>query len=170
MPDEEQQIAPSVQSQPEVPAEPPAVMADPEVKVPTEPLTWQASEYVHHHKGPVWYVGLMLVIGVLLAISVIFKLWLSVAVFLVMGVAIAVYAQRPPRALEYRLDEHGITIDGKLFPYDNFRSFGVISDLSWHSIDLEPTQRFMPRLTIIYGENLDELTDYFSVYLPRADR
>ena len=135
------------------------------------PLTWQATEYVQHHKSGGWYAGLGGVVLVLVVVAYIFHLWLSIGVFLAMGAAIAVYAHKPPRVLTYELNEDGVTIEGKQYPYRNFRSFGVVSDMDWHAIDLEPTQRFMPRLTILFGDDdFDVIVEHLSAYLPRADR
>ncbi len=136
-----------------------------------ETFSWQASEYVHHHKGVGWYAGLFLLVAVLLLAAVVFKLWLSVGVFLAMGVAIAVYAHKPPRVLTYELDAKNITIEGKAYPFNTFRSFGVLSDESWHTIDLEPTKRFMPRLTVLFSdEDFDDIVAHLEAHLPRADR
>jgi len=141
-------------------------------EVEEEPtFTWQASEYVHHHKGAGWYAGLVGVVGLLTIVAVLYKFWLSIGVFIAMGAAIAVYAQKPPRVLTYELDSNSVTIEGKSYPYKNFRSFGVISDIEWHTIDLEPTQRFMPRLTVLFSdEDFDSIVDHLSIHLPRADR
>jgi len=136
-----------------------------------ETISWQASEYVHHHKGAGWYAVLGLIVFILLAIAVIFKLWLSIGVFIAMGAAIAVYAYKPPRVLSYQLDPHGVTIEGKNYPFETFRSFGVLSDASWHTIDLEPAKRFMPRLNILFGdEDFDNIVAHLEAHLPRADR
>ena len=132
---------------------------------------WQASEYVQHHKGAGWYMALGGVVLVLLAVAVFTQQWLSIAVFLVMAAAVVVYAHKPPRVLLYQLDSKGIIIEGKPYAYSQFRSFGVLPDLSWHTIDLEPTQRFMPRLTIIFDENdFDSIVNHLSLHLPRTDR
>ncbi len=134
-------------------------------------FSWQASEYVHHHKGKGWYLGLFVVVAVLSVVAGFIHQWLSIGVFVAMGAAIAVYAQKPPRVLTYDLDNHSVTIEGKTYPYKNFRSFGVISDIEWHTIDLEPTQRFMPRLTVLFGdEDFDAIVDHLSIHLPRTDR
>ena len=132
---------------------------------------WQASEYVQHHKGPGWYFGLGAVVLVLLGVAILTHQWLSIAVFLVMAIAVVVYAHKPPRILTYMLDSTGITIEDKFYPYDQFRSFAVLQDSEWHAIDLEPTQRFMPRLTVIFvSEDLDGIVEHLSFHLPRTDR
>ncbi|HSX01336.1 MAG TPA: hypothetical protein VLF67_03780 [Candidatus Saccharimonas sp.] len=134
-------------------------------------LKWQASEYVHHQKGPGWYLGLAGIVVGLLLIAFIFHLWLSMGVFVVMGAAIAVYARRPPRVMSYELTHTSLIIEDKHYPYSNFRSFGVISDENWHTIDLEPRQRFMPRLSVLFGdEDFEAIVGHLAQHLPRADR
>lgn len=133
--------------------------------------SWQASEYVHHHKGLSWYAGLAGILIVLLAIAVLTKQWLSIAVFAVMGAAIAVYANKPPRVLTYELDGTSIAIEGKVYPYKTFRSFSVMRDAEWHSIDLEPTQRFMPRMTLLFADDdYDTIVSHLDLHLPQVDR
>ncbi len=138
---------------------------------PEDPLAWQASEYIHHHKGARWYIGLAVIMGVLLLVAYIFQLWLSIGVFIAMALAIIVYAHRPPRVLSYKLSSDGVDIESKHYSYSTFRSFGVISDEDWHAIDLEPTQRFMPRLTLLFGDDqFDDIVDHLTLHLPRTDR
>jgi hypothetical protein len=138
---------------------------------PEEPYEWQASEYIQHHKGVVWYVGLFSVVAALLVIAVIMKIWLSIGVFLAMAAAIVVYAKKPPRVLAYHVDDKGIKIEGKDYPYATFRSFSVVSEEEWHSIDLEPVQRFVPRLSLLFGDDdFDAIVTHLVRHLPRDDR
>jgi len=104
-------------------------------------------------------------------IAFLLHFWLSIGVFIVMGAAVIVYAQRPPRTLTYQLSADGLRIDQRLFSYQNFRSFSVMRDIDWHSIELDPTQRFMPRLTVLFDENdIDSIVSHLLQHLPRADR
>jgi hypothetical protein len=133
--------------------------------------SWEASEYVHHHKGMGWYLGLLGLLAVLVAAAVLLKLWLTIGAFLVMALAIVVYARRPPRTLLYELSQKGIMIDGKEYPYAEFRSFGVLKDLEWHTIDLEPVRRFNPRMSILFdNDDFDAIVGHLELHLPRTDR
>lgn len=132
---------------------------------------WQATEYVHHHKSAGWYAGLIGVIVVLVGGAALLGLWLYIAVFLIMGVAVFVYARKPPRVMTYELSAEGVHIDGKLFPFAIFRSFGVMPDDEWHSIDLEPAKRFSPRMVLLFNEeNFEEIVGHLELHLPRVDR
>jgi hypothetical protein len=149
-----------------------ATLEDAKVEQPElDSFSWQASEYIHHDKKPGWFVILFLITAVLVGVAVLFQQWFSIPVVLVMAIAVLVYAVKPPRVLNYSLDESGITIDAKHYPYPQFRSFAVVQDVGWHSIDLEPTQRFMPRLTILFdNDDFSTIVGVLSESLPEVDR
>jgi hypothetical protein len=148
-----------------------------ELAMPDEPtgpemaFSWQASEYVHHHKSTGWYAALVGAVVALMAGAVLLKLWLYMAVFLIMGIAVMVYARKPPRTMMYELSSEGVHIDGKLFPFTVFRSFSVMPDEEWHSIDLEPAKPFNPRMVLLFNtEDFDEIVGHLELHLPRVDR
>lgn len=134
-------------------------------------FSWQASEYVHHRKGPGWYAGFIGGLAALSALAIWLHFWLTIGAFVAMGIAIVVYAHRPPRTLLYELTPTGITIDGRQFDFSQFRSFGVLPDEEWHSIDLEPVKRFDPRMTILFDDaDFDEIVGHLELHLSRIDR
>ncbi|MFI5240332.1 MAG: hypothetical protein ACHQUB_01320 [Candidatus Saccharimonadia bacterium] len=134
-------------------------------------FSWQASEFIHHQKQGLWYFGFAVVALLLIGIALITKQWFSAAVFVAMAFALLVYAKKEPRVLNYMIDDGGISVENKLYRYEQFRSFSVFNDVAWHSIDLDPTQRFQPRLTIIFeSKDLDSILGILSQNLPRADR
>ncbi len=134
-------------------------------------FSWQASEFIHHQKKGSWYGIFAVIVVALIVIGIITKQVLSVMVFVAMGGAVAVYANKEPRVLEYLLDNNGITVGEKLYRYDQFRSFAVFNDVAWHSIDLDPLQRFQPRLTVMFqSQDLTQIEGILSAHLPRIDR
>jgi hypothetical protein len=175
-----EQVDPEAETMPDAAAEAPAEEASGDVMTPEEldearasevAYSWEASEYVHHHKGMGWYLGLLGLLVVLVAVAVLLKLWLTIGAFLAMALAIVVYARRPPRTLLYELSQKGIKIDGKEYPYSEFRSFGVLKDLEWHTIDLEPVRRFNPRMSILFdNDDFDAIVGHLELHLPRTDR
>ena len=63
-------------------------------------LSWDASEYIHHTKSPLWFAGLVVVMLALLAIAYFLThSWTFIILVVVMAVAIGVFATRPPRTL-----------------------------------------------------------------------
>jgi hypothetical protein len=134
-------------------------------------FSWQASEYVHHHKSKLWYVVLVGFFAGLAGIAIWLHLWLEIGVLAGAAGALAVYAHKPPRMMQYELSDQGVHIDGKLYSFMEFRSFGVIADEEWHSIDLEPVKRLSPRRVILFDSgDFDEIVSHLELHLPREDR
>ena len=142
-----------------------------EVVDPGHSFSWQASEFIHHQKTANWYLVLGLIVIVLIAAAIVTRQWFSIAVFATMTAAVVVYASKEPRLLNYRLDNRGVTIDGRFSPYSHFKSYSVYKDTGWHMIDLDPTQRFAPRVSIIFdNDDLDKITAILDEKMPRVDR
>ena len=165
---EPEPVQPSIQAE-EMPQEDAPQPAESTVSAQA-PLTWQASGSLHHAKGIGWYLILILILAILWGGAAWLHQWLAIAVFVAAFAALVVYGEKAPRTLTYTLDSKGLTIEGKLYPFSQFKSFGVIDDVAWQSIDLEPTKRFMPRLTIIVApDDKDEIIDRLTAELPRLD-
>ena len=134
-------------------------------------ISWQASEYIHHDKRTAWHLGLFAIIAVLVAVAVVTHEWLSIGVFIAMAAALVVYGNKQPRVLNYAITASGITIGTKDYPFESFKSFSVIQDVAWHVIDLEPTKRFMPRLSILFDDTQrDAIVGALAAHLPEEDR
>lgn len=170
---------PPVPSTPSAPVEPeaePVSQDQPEVadSTPNLPplLSWEASEYIGHSHGIGWYLGVVVATAALVATSLlVFKEWLSAVVTVLMMVALVVYARRAPRVLKYMLNEAGIGIGPKFFPFTQFRSFAILSEHNFFTIELEPLRRFMPRLSIFLDkEDANAVSDALEKHLPREDR
>lgn len=142
-------------------------MADFSVPV-ADPINWTASEYVAHQKDGAWYAmaaggGVLLAGAVFLFTRDVFS---TVMVIFAVGIFIAA-AARAPRVLNYSLDNKGITIGGKFYPYEKFKAFSVINEGVFHSIALDPLERFMPSISVYFDPNDEQkITEVLGVHLP----
>jgi hypothetical protein len=134
-------------------------------------LNWEASEYIHHAKSPLWFVGYGAFMLVLLAVAYFLtQAWTFVVLVVVMAVAIGVFATRPPRLLHYSLTDTGIQIEDSGYHYSDFRAFGIINDGALYSIMLIPVKRFMPAVNIYFAEEDGEkIVDILGARLPMED-
>lgn len=133
--------------------------------------TWDASEYIYHEKPSFYYVGLWVATALIAAVLAFFQQWLSIAVVVVMALAVMVYSRKQPRTLSYQLDSSGVTIHGNTQPYAEFHSYSVMQDTAWYSVDLEPNKRFIPRLTLICeNDDIETINQILGQHLPRVDR
>lgn len=134
-------------------------------------LSWEASEYVHHRKSPLWILGYAAVMLSLLAAAFFLTKSLTfTAVVIVMAIAIGVFALRPPRVLHYKLTDQGLQIENSYFRYDAFRAFGIVDDGALFSVMLIPTKRFMPAVTMYFAEEDGEkIVDILGSRLPMQE-
>jgi hypothetical protein len=134
------------------------------------PVSWTAHEYIHQDKGTLWYVVFFLLVIVGVGVTVWLQQWTFTAVLIVIAVVVVVNGKRPPRDLNYLLDADGLTIDGKLHKFENYKSFGVIQDREHFSVMLIPIQRFQPSVSVYFPEESGEaIVDMLGARLPMKD-
>lgn len=145
--------------------------SQPVTDLPQVNLSWEASEYIHHAKSPLWFVGFIASMLLLLAVAYfVTHAWTFVVLVVVMSVAMGVFATRPPRTLHYTLTNTGIQIENAQYHYSDFRSFGVINDGALYSVMLIPTKRFMPAVSMYFAEEDGEkIVDILGARLPMQE-
>jgi hypothetical protein len=161
-------VVPSVQPDAAQPSQTPTE----QVLAPDEnPVRWQATEYIHRHKGALWFVifGIVVVAATGLAIFLMQSITFAILVP-VMAAALIVYSYRPPRVLDYTLSRQGLHVNDRLYPFAEFKGFGVIHDDDEYSIMLIPTKRFKPGVYIYFPEEAGEaIVDMLAARLPMQE-
>jgi hypothetical protein len=135
-------------------------------------ITWTASEYVAHHKTSTWYVTLVVIAVVTAGVAFLATRDFITAVSIILiALVFGLSASRKPRVLEYRLDNRGLKIAQKSYPYSIFRSFAVIDEGAFSSIVFVPLKRFMPMMTIYYApEDENQIVQIIADHLPMEQR
>lgn len=138
----------------------------------SDEISWQASEYIHHDKSPTWYASfLILSIIVLLGVYLILQDLLSMAVIGLMLVAVAVFANRKPRNLNYTLSDQGIAIGDQKYTFASFLSFSLVQEGDNESLQLTPSQKFMPPITIYFNhDDRSNIIDLLGSKLPYKEQ
>ncbi len=139
---------------------------------PDGSITWTASEFIQHQKGPIWYVVLFVVTFIIA-----FLFWLltkdlmTAAVIVLAMVILAIWAAKKPREIEYRIDKDGLHIADKTYPFVEFKSFAIDRHGAFSSLVFLPLKRFS-LLTTVYYDPADEskITDIVSQYLPIQEK
>lgn len=133
-------------------------------------ITWEASEYIHNDKGGGWLISLIVVVLLAAGIAVWFGAWTFVVLILVMGVAFGVFAFRRPHTLTYSLTNEGIHIADKMYPYSDFRAFGILEDGAFYTMTFIPVRRFSPALSVYFAEaDGEKIVDIVGDHLPMQD-
>lgn len=133
-------------------------------------VAWDASEYIHTTKGVGWIIGFLLVVAALIAVAVWLNAWTFVAIILVMAFTMGFFAFRPPRTVHYELAEDGMRVGEKMYPYSDFRYFGVYQEGAFYVMTLIPVQRFHLPLNIYFAEaDGENIVDIMGDHLPMQD-
>ncbi|HVI69685.1 MAG TPA: hypothetical protein VM581_04485 [Magnetospirillaceae bacterium] len=141
--------------------------ATPPTPAAASSIHWEASEYVHTDKGSLWLVVFGAVVVLLLGLAIWFAAWTFAILIVVMAVAMAIFAFRPPHVLHYVLNDDGVQINNQTFAYNDFRAFGILQDGAFFTLTLIPIKRFSPALSVYFAEDHGEqIVDIVSAHLP----
>jgi hypothetical protein len=150
----------------------PEAMASSEPYEPmSDVISWTASEFIAHEKPTGWYV--LIAAGAVVAAAITWLVTRDImptsAVFI--GITLlAFYASHKPNQQQYQLDESGLTIGNRHLPYHEFRSFAVMPEGAFLSVELTPLRRFSMYATL-YLDPADEerIISYLSMHLPMEE-
>ena len=133
-------------------------------------ISWQAEEYIVRKHDAVWYIGLIIIAGALCALSVWLKSWTFLALVIVSVIAILTSNLRPPRKINYKLDDKGLTEDKRLHPYEEFKAFGIMKEDSHFSAVLIPKKRLGLSVKIYFpGDSGEAIVDALGARLPMEE-
>src|SRR3989344_5883044 len=96
----------------------------PTISKSVESVSWTASEFIAHDKSAGWYITLAFGSIALAAAVYLFSRGdlVSTAVVFIVATVFGIFAARKPRELQYVVDNKGIQIGDKLYPYSKLRS------------------------------------------------
>src|SRR3990167_6561623 len=92
-----------------------------------EKLEWQAPEYEEKERSKDWFWALGVIIVTAALASIIFQNYFFAALIVLGGALLWTFAVRPPEIIAYELDNRGLKIKTRLYPYESIRSFWVQS-------------------------------------------
>jgi hypothetical protein len=131
-------------------------------------VSWTASEYIEHHHGPGWYMALLWATGAATAgVYFLTKEYFATGVIAVVGIIVAVFASRKPQQIKYELSDSGLRVGQKLYNYNLFKSFSVVKEGGFSSLNLSPLKRFMPPVSAHFETKDEEkIISAISDFLP----
>jgi hypothetical protein len=162
------------QSQPEQPHEwqlqntPTTVAPTPVAQPAQDGISWTASEFIAHQKTPTWYLGfaglaILIIVGVFFLVHDLFSRVMIVAVMVLFGFI----GGRPPRTLQYSLNDEGLSVGRNFYPYSLFKSFSVGQEGPFVNIMIMPLRRVMPPVTAYVTPDQEEkILAVLSQHLP----
>jgi len=136
----------------------------------SQPVSWEAEEYLTHEHNTWWYIGLFVVGTALCALSVFLRWWTFLILVILSIVAILISVFRPPRRIKYSLTSEGLMEDSKLHPFSDFKAFGILKEYSHFSAVLIPKKRFSLSVKVYFPEGSGEaIVDFLGARLPMEE-
>ena len=133
-------------------------------------IKWQAHEHIEQKHNFWWFLGLFLICIGFSVIAILLKWWTFLILIILSTISIFISALRPPRIVNYALDNTGLTENTKLHPYNEYRAFGILQEGAHYSAVLIPKKRFSISTKIYFPETSGEaIVDALGNHLPMEE-
>jgi hypothetical protein len=93
-----------------------------------EKLIWSALEYEERDRSPDWFWALGIIVVTGSIASIIFENYFFAVLLVLSGVLLGFFAIKKPDIITYELNQKGLKIRDRLYPYENIKSFWVQID------------------------------------------
>ena len=133
-------------------------------------ISWQAEEYITRDHDAGWYIGLFIIGGGLVALSIWLKWWTFLILVVLSVITILISNLRPPRKISYSLTNDGLKEGDKLHKFDDFKAFGILKEDSHFSAVLIPKKRFGLSVKVYFpGDSGEAIVDALGARLPMEE-
>jgi hypothetical protein len=136
-------------------------------------MTWEAPEFIEHHHGASWYLGLVL--STLIIAAIVYfgsghDIFAAVIVA-ILGVILGVFASHKPGIAQYDITATGLSVNSKNYRFGDYKSFSIVREGDLTSINLIPLKRFMPPVAAFFEPAHEKkVIEALGEHLPYDDR
>lgn len=104
-------------------------------------LVWSALEYEDKERSQDWFwaLGIIVVTGGIA--SIIFENYFFAFLLVLGGALLGFFAKKKPETLQYELNEKGLKIGDRIYPYESITAF-------WIQVDFTPDSKVKPILFV----------------------
>lgn len=121
-----------------------------------EPIIWEAAEFDVSTRSTRWYIIFSIVLVVLVGYAIYSSQWILLATILVVGGLLFFSNRIKPRQMTYKIDNSGLSINDKLYPFEQLKNFWFYSKEGRAYLNFVSTSKFMPTITIRINPNQQE--------------
>ncbi|TSC77950.1 MAG: Uncharacterized protein G01um101424_84 [Parcubacteria group bacterium Gr01-1014_24] len=125
-----------------------------------EKLEWSALEYEEKERSADWFWALGIIVLTSSLASIIYSNYFFAVLLVLSGALLGFFARKKPDIVSYELNEKGLKIRTRLYPYENIKSFWVQIGLPAEKEGVKPTlfikseRLFMPVISIPIKDTL----------------
>jgi hypothetical protein len=136
-----------------------------------DPLHFQTYEYEPKERSTDWFWAVGIIAAAMAVTSIIFNNVLFGIVVILAGFTLSLYAARPPEIIDIVIDEVGVRIHNKLYPYRTLESYWIEEHQRIPKLLIKSQKLLMPY--IIVALNVDEaeaheIDEHLSRHLPEV--
>ena len=111
-----------------------------------EKLNWSALEYEEKDKSTDWFWALGIIVVTSSIAAIIFSDYFFAALLILSGILLGFFAVKKPETISYELNNRGLQIGNRLYPYENIKSF-------WVQIE-QPEQTNVRPILFVHSERI----------------
>ncbi|MEK7088891.1 MAG: hypothetical protein AAB913_02045 [Patescibacteria group bacterium] len=119
-------------------------------------LEWTALEYEEKERGNDWFWALGVIVVAGSVTSFIYSNYFFGLLLIIGGILLGAFAIKKPDLVFYELNEKGLKIRNRLFPYENIKSFWVKREGEKPTLFIKSERLFMPIISMPIEQNFAE--------------
>ena len=120
-----------------------------------ERLRWSALEYEERERNSDWFWALGIIVATASIASIIYGNYFFAALLVLGGFLLGFFAVKKPDMISYELNDQGLQIGTRLYPYENMKAFWVQVEPKL-LLFINSERIFMPVLVIPIEANIAE--------------
>jgi hypothetical protein len=123
----------------------------------TNKVEWSLLEYDEKERNNDWFWALGVVVVAATITSIIFSNYFFAILIVLSGLLLGVFAVKKPELVSYELNEKGLKIKDRLYPYEKIKSFWVQKEIK-PTLFIKSERIIMPIISMpIEGFQADEI-------------
>lgn len=115
---------------------------------PNKKLEWFELEYEEKERGVDWFWALGIIVIAGSVTSFIYKNYFFGLLLIIGGILLASFAIKKPDLVFYEINEKGLKIRNRLYPYANIKAFWVKNDIEKSTLFIKSERAFMPIISV----------------------
>ncbi len=133
-------------------------------------ISWQAPTHLYTEKNSDWYWGVGIVTLALAAVSFMFGEILTGIFIVVAALALVLHASQPPEIVYHEINDRGLVMKDKLYPFLSLDSFWIPHDINPPRLIIKSRKLFMP-LIVFYVDEVDpeEIREIMLKYIAETE-
>ncbi len=129
-------------------------------------ITWISPEFVRYPKTKNWYIVISIIGLVLAGLFVWLKNYMATAICILAPTVFFIMSREKIKKRTCTLDKNGLTIDEKIYSFDELKSFWIVDADLASTLYLETTRKFRAPITIYLAKvDQEKIRSFLSQFI-----